>query len=177
MSPKTRGRIESLSAFLHGSFTPTTCRFIRPHSGLHVIRQQLATWVTGSISAFAIGNHSIFPRRFAEAMRSGAYLRTIVDGTVGAGDEVRIVGRPNHDLTMRDVSRICTGDRDQVERLLAIPQVPGSWKRWAEDFFKASNSAGWMRANWGILRVGFSHGYLTKSDRVKSTIRHFTTPE
>ena len=56
--------------------------------GFTVIRQQLGTWVTGSMSAFAIVNDSIFPRRVAEAMRSGAYLRTIVEGTVGAGDEV-----------------------------------------------------------------------------------------
>ena len=79
-------------------------------------------------------NDPIFPRRFAEAMRPGAYLRIIVEGTVGAGDEIRIVGRPNHDLTIRDVSRIYTRDRDQVERLLAIPQLPESWKRWAESF-------------------------------------------
>ena len=81
-------------------------------------------------------NDPIFPRRFAEAMRPGAYLRIIVEGSVGAGDEIRIVGRPNHDLTIRDVSRIYTRDRDQVERLLAVPQVPESWKKWAEDFLQ-----------------------------------------
>ena len=82
-------------------------------------------------------NDPIFPRRFAEAMRSGAYLRIIVEGVVGAGDEIRIVCRPNHDLTIRDVSRIYTRDRDQVERLLAVPQVPESWRKWAEDFLQS----------------------------------------
>src|SRR5207248_10333999 len=35
-------------------------------------------------------NDRIFPRRFAEAMRPGAYLRIVVEGSVGAGDEIRI---------------------------------------------------------------------------------------
>jgi MOSC domain-containing protein YiiM len=82
-------------------------------------------------------NDPIFPRRFAEAMRPGAYLRIIVEGSIGAGDEIRIVERPNHDLTVRDVSRIFTHDRDQVERLLAVPQVPESWRKWAEDFLQS----------------------------------------
>ena len=82
-------------------------------------------------------NDPIFPRRFAEAMRPGAYLRIIVEGRVGTGDEIRIVERPNHDLTVRDVSRIYTRDRDQVERLLAVRQVPESWRRWAEDFLQS----------------------------------------
>jgi MOSC domain-containing protein YiiM len=82
-------------------------------------------------------NDPIFPRRFADAMRPGAYLRIIVEGSVGAGDEIRIVGRPNHDLTIRDVSRIYIRDRDQVERLLAVPQVPESWRKWAEDFLQS----------------------------------------
>jgi MOSC domain-containing protein YiiM len=81
-------------------------------------------------------NDPIFPRRFAEAMRPGAYLRIVVEGSVGAGDEIRVVERPGHDLTIRDVSRIYTRDRDEVERLLAVPQVSESWRRWANDFLQ-----------------------------------------
>jgi MOSC domain-containing protein YiiM len=81
-------------------------------------------------------NDRTFPRRFAEAMRPGAYLRIVVEGSVGAGDEIRVVERPGHDLTIRDVSRIYTRDRDEVERLLAVPQVSESWRRWATDFLQ-----------------------------------------
>ncbi len=81
-------------------------------------------------------NDRTFPRRFAEAMRPGAYLRIVVEGSVGAGDEIRVVERPGHDLTIRDVSRIYTRDRDEVERLLAVPQVSESWRRWANDFLQ-----------------------------------------
>src|SRR5881227_2336804 len=81
-------------------------------------------------------NDRLFPRRFAGAMRPGAYLRIVVEGSVGAGDEIRVVERPGHDLTIRDVSRIYTRDRDEAERLLAVPQVSESWRRWATDFLQ-----------------------------------------
>src|SRR5262249_31346498 len=55
-------------------------------------------------------NDRMFPRRFTEALRPGAYLRIVVEGHVGAEDEIRIVQRPGHDLTVRDVFRIYTRD-------------------------------------------------------------------
>ena len=39
-------------------------------------------------------NDPAFPRRFTAAMRPGAYLRIIAEGTVGAGDGIRVVERP-----------------------------------------------------------------------------------
>ncbi len=81
-------------------------------------------------------NDKMFPRRFTEAMRPGAYLRIVVEGDLGAGDEIRVVERPNHDLTIRDVFRIYTRDRHEVDRLLAVPRMSESWKRWANDFLQ-----------------------------------------
>jgi MOSC domain-containing protein YiiM len=78
----------------------------------------------------------MFPRRFTEALRPGAYLRIVVEGDVGAGDEVRVVERPDHDLTIRDVFRIYTRDREEVGRLLVVPQMSESWKRWARDLLQ-----------------------------------------
>ena len=73
----------------------------------------------------------MFIRRFTEALRPGTYLRIITEGDLGAGDEIRVVHRPNHDLTIRDVFRIYTSDRDEVERLIGIPEMSDSWKTWA----------------------------------------------
>ena len=81
-------------------------------------------------------NDKLFPRRFTEALRPGTYLRLVVEGDVGAGDEVRVVERPDHDLTIRDVFRIYTRDRDEVERLLAVPRMSESWRRWANDLLQ-----------------------------------------
>jgi MOSC domain-containing protein YiiM len=81
-------------------------------------------------------NDKMFPRRFTEALRPGAYLRIVVEGDVGAGDEIRVIERPDHDLTIRDVFRIYTRDRAEVERLLAVPRMSESWRRWADDVLK-----------------------------------------
>ena len=81
-------------------------------------------------------NDKMFPRRFTEALRPGTYLRLVVEGDVGAGDEIRVVEKPGHDLTIRDVFRIYTRDRDEVERLLAVPRMSESWRRWAADFLR-----------------------------------------
>ncbi len=77
-------------------------------------------------------NDETFPRRFTQALRPGTYLRIVVEGDVGEGDEIRVMSKPDHDLTIRDVFRIYTRDRDEVGRLLAIPQLSESWRGWAE---------------------------------------------
>jgi MOSC domain-containing protein YiiM len=83
-------------------------------------------------------NDKMFPRRFTEALRPGSYLRIVVEGDVGAGDEIRVIERPNHTMTIRDVFRIYTRDRGEVKKLLSIPQLSESWKRWASDWLRRS---------------------------------------
>ena len=67
----------------------------------------------------------------------GTYLRIVEEGDIGAGDEIRVVERPDHDLTIRDVFRIFSRDRHEVERLLPIPRLSDAWKAWAEKRLQA----------------------------------------
>src|SRR5499427_3588030 len=76
-------------------------------------------------------NDKMFPRRFTNALRPGPYLRMVVEGDIGAGDDIRVVERPAQGLTIRDVFRIYTRDRAEVERLLTVPRMSDSWRRWA----------------------------------------------
>jgi len=85
-------------------------------------------------------NDQMFVRRFTEALRPGSYLRIIIEGNVGAGDEIHVIHRPDHDLTIRDVFRIYTRDRDEVERLIAVPQISESWKKWPESLLEKGKS-------------------------------------
>ena len=78
-------------------------------------------------------NDPKFVGRFTEAQRPGAYMRIIKEGDVGAGDSVEIVSKPDHDLSVRDVFRIYTKERDEVGRLLEVPQISEAWKSWARD--------------------------------------------
>ena len=81
-------------------------------------------------------NDKLFPRRFTEALRPGAYLRILTGGELGAGDEIRVLEKPDHDLTIRDVLRIYARDRDEVGRLLVVPQMSESWREWAQEFLE-----------------------------------------
>jgi MOSC domain-containing protein YiiM len=85
-------------------------------------------------------NDQLFPRRFTEALRPGTYLRLIVEGDVGTGDEIRVVGKPDHDVTIRDVFRIYTRDREEAERLLALPGISESWRAWAENWLQKAKA-------------------------------------
>ncbi|WP_083897636.1 MOSC domain-containing protein [Nocardia vinacea] len=56
-------------------------------------------------------------KRFTLQSDTGAYLRVLTEGTIGAGDEVRIVHTPDHGITVRD---LFTGhDPDLLAILLA----------------------------------------------------------
>jgi MOSC domain-containing protein YiiM len=81
-------------------------------------------------------NDKLFPRRFTQALRPGAYLRIVVEGDLGAGDEIQVLARPDHDLTIRDVLRIYAFDQQEAGRLLAIPGMSESWRRWAEHYLQ-----------------------------------------
>jgi MOSC domain-containing protein YiiM len=70
--------------------------------------------------------------RFLAAGRPGAYLRVLATGTVAADDPVVVTQRPDHDLTVADVSRIVTCDRDEAPRLLALDGVAARIRAWAE---------------------------------------------
>jgi MOSC domain-containing protein YiiM len=85
-------------------------------------------------------NDKTFPRTFTQALRPGAYFRLIVEGDVGAGDEIRVIERPDHDVTIREVFRIYTSAHEEAERLLAVPRMSESWKRWARDLLQETKN-------------------------------------
>ena len=69
------------------------------------------------------------PKRFIEAGRPGAYLRVLTEGAVTAGDEVRVLDRPAHGLTLAETLRALTGDRSLAPKLLTAPELPASVHR------------------------------------------------
>ena len=72
-----------------------------------------------------------FVKRFSEALRPGAYLGIVQEGTVGAGDPVEIIWRPDHKLTIKEMMRIYTSDRQKLHELL-VPELPSNWREWIE---------------------------------------------
>jgi len=72
-----------------------------------------------------------FPRRFASAGRPGAYLRISTEGTIAAGDSIRVISRPTHDVTIGLIERAYHADRSLAGRLVAAPELPAGWLEWA----------------------------------------------
>jgi MOSC domain-containing protein YiiM len=70
-----------------------------------------------------------FVKRFAAALRPGAYLRVIEEGDVAAGDPVDVVHRPSHDLTLAEMARLYFFDRAHIERML-VDDLPENWREW-----------------------------------------------
>jgi MOSC domain-containing protein YiiM len=57
-------------------------------------------------------------KRFTEHGAPGAYLRVVAEGTVGAGDTVTVLDRPDHGVTIGDVFRLRDTGADRLRRLL-----------------------------------------------------------
>jgi MOSC domain-containing protein YiiM len=62
-------------------------------------------------------------RRFSEEGRPGAYLRVIEPGELTAGDEIEVVERRPHDITVGLVFRALVHDRALLPGLLAEPRL------------------------------------------------------
>ena len=76
-------------------------------------------------------NDKTFPKKFTQALRPGPYLRIIEEGELGVGDEITVIDKPAHGLTVRDVFRIYTKDHSEVARIAEVEQMSEAWKNWA----------------------------------------------
>lgn len=78
------------------------------------------------------------PKRFVQAGRPGAYLRVLTEGEVAAGDEVFVLDRPPHGLTLVQTLRALTGDRSLAPKLLTAPELPEDVHRLARKWLGLS---------------------------------------
>ncbi|GLZ28476.1 MOSC domain-containing protein [Lentzea sp. NBRC 105346] len=62
-------------------------------------------------------------KTFVEACRPGAYFRVITPGTVCAGDDVEVLSRPGHGMSVAAVFRAITGEAELLPRLLDLPAL------------------------------------------------------
>jgi MOSC domain-containing protein YiiM len=70
-------------------------------------------------------------KRFTLAARTGSYFRVIEEGEIQAGDEIEIVHRPDHDVTVALTFRALTIEPELLPRLLAADALPRDIKELA----------------------------------------------
>ena len=63
------------------------------------------------------GDHGPFAAQSAAHGATGAYLRVLETGDVGAGDDVEIVVRPDHGITVETAFRIALTERSRLPEL------------------------------------------------------------
>lgn len=68
-----------------------------------------------------------FVKRFAKALRHGAYLRIVAPGEVAAGDPIEVVDRPDHDVTIGLLGRVLFEDPALGPRILAADALTDAW--------------------------------------------------
>lgn len=73
-----------------------------------------------------------WPRRFGEQDRPGAYLRVLEPGTIGPGDAIAVLDRPDHDVTVSDSHRIFRRDRSEAARMVGLPALVSDLAEWAD---------------------------------------------
>jgi MOSC domain-containing protein YiiM len=67
-------------------------------------------------------------KRFTRQARPGAYLRVVEPGEVRAGDEVRVLHRPSHGVSIAEGFRAWMLEPELLPRLLEADEVPESMK-------------------------------------------------
>jgi MOSC domain-containing protein YiiM len=74
---------------------------------------------------------SDFVKRFAAALRPGAYLAIVEAGDIGVGDVVEIVARPERSISLADFTHVYFFDQTRVAELLDVGDLTDAWRAWA----------------------------------------------
>jgi MOSC domain-containing protein YiiM len=64
---------------------------------------------------------TVWVKRFAAENRPGPYLRVLETGTLRAGDEIHVVHRPDHGVTVSTMFRAFMGEPELLALLLDVP--------------------------------------------------------
>ena len=70
-------------------------------------------------------------KRFMASGLTGIYFKVLQEGEVGAGDGIELIRRDDNNVTVKDVVRIYTIDKDDVqtmERAIKVKDLPDGWR-------------------------------------------------
>ena len=85
-------------------------------------------------------------KRFLASGRTGFYLGVTREGEVGAGDEIREIGRDSQSVAVADILRLYiekrynTTDVDLLRRALTVEALPESWKDYFRERLKSARA-------------------------------------
>lgn len=83
-------------------------------------------------------------KRFLVSERTGFYVSVLKEGEVGAGDEFTMLERNKSGVTIVEVTRLYSSDRENVEllrRAIATEALPNSWRDYFQERIDKMNLA------------------------------------
>ena len=69
---------------------------------------------------------------FTDSRRSGAYLRIIQEGEICANDELKVIYKPEHGISIRDIFDAKAGERGKISQLKRVTELSDKYKEWLE---------------------------------------------
>jgi MOSC domain-containing protein YiiM len=81
-------------------------------------------------------------KRFTADGRVGTYLRVRAGGELAAGQQIEVVDRPDHGITIGLAFAARILRPDLLPRLLSAPQLPEEWHERARAYLRAPNAVG-----------------------------------
>lgn len=70
-------------------------------------------------------------KRFLSSLRSGFYFSVLEEGEVAAGDEIKLVARDPGSITVEDITKLYSTERDNDDlkrRAIEVEALPSSWR-------------------------------------------------
>ena len=71
-------------------------------------------------------------KEFTDARRSGTYLRIIEEGKVSAGDEIKVISKPSHKITVLDIFEAKAGNREKIQEIIKVTELSEKYLEWAK---------------------------------------------
>ena len=69
---------------------------------------------------------------FTAAQRSGTYLRIIQEGEIKRNDEIVVISKPEHGVTIRDIFAAKSGERGKIAQLKEVKELSDAYKEWLD---------------------------------------------
>ncbi len=80
-------------------------------------------------------NRSDMVKRFLKSQLTGFYFRVLQEGEVETGDELKLISRDEHQVTVADLTRLYVNkerDLELLQRAVEVEALPASWR----DYFQ-----------------------------------------
>jgi MOSC domain-containing protein YiiM len=74
-------------------------------------------------------------KRFLQSRRTGFYFAVKTEGQVTAGDEIELLSRDPHNISVADIVRVYAFEKDDLEtlrRVVKVPALPDGWRKYFE---------------------------------------------